>query len=254
MILKRLSVAIAEQNWFTVFLEILIVVVAIFLGLQVDDWNSVRKERVRETDYLQRIDAELAEDIAEFEAGITTANRRIGYARLVLAVLADPTLATGAPTEFVNALVRAGFTYSPVVSDNTFEEIKSTGELGIIRDVALRTSVTKYYQQIRQYSQWGYLREMNQTEYLKRQAGILTPTQFEAFWVSRLGMEVTSEEAKAVLEKLASKPALAEWLPVTIAFLAQDGDYSRKSKESAENLRKKIAEFLAKDSADRTSY
>ena len=67
-------------------------------------------------------------------------------------------------------------------------------------------------------------------------------------------MEVTSEEAKAALDKLASKPALAEWLPVTIAFLAEDSDYSRESKESAENLQKKIAEFLAKDSAVRTSY
>lgn len=253
MILKRLSAAIAEQNWFTVLLEVLIVVVGIFLGLQVDAWNEVRKDRVREAEYLQRIDAELAEDIAEFEIGIATANRRIGYARLVLAVLADPAIATSTPTEFVRALTRAGFTYLPTVSDNTFEEIKSTGELGIISDVALRTSVTKYYQYVRQYSQWGYLREMNQTEYLKRQAGILTPTQFEAFWVSRLGTEVTSEEAMAVLENLTSTPALAEWLPVTIAFLAGDRNYSQGSKESAENLRKRIAEFLAKDSADRTN-
>jgi hypothetical protein len=253
MILRRLSAAVAEQNWFTVFLEILIVVVGIFLGLQVDDWNEVRKDRVREANYLQRIDAELAEDITKFETGITASGRRTEDARLILAVLADPTLATSTPTEFVRALVRAGFTYLPVVSDNTFEEIKSTGELGIIRDVALRTSLTEYYQHVRTYSQWGYLREMNQTEYLKRQAGILTPTQFEAFWVSRSGVDVTSEEAKAALDNLVSKPALAEWLPVTIAFLAQDKQYSQEAKESAENLRKKIAEFLAKDSADRTS-
>jgi len=254
MILKRLSAAVAEQNWITVFLEILIVVVGIFLGLQVDDWNEVRKDRVREAEYLQRIDVELAEDITEFETAITLANRRIGDAQLILAVLADPTLATSTPTEFVRALVRAGFTFFPVVSDNTFEEIKSTGELGIIRDVALRTSVTKYYQQVRLYSQWGPLREMNQTEYLKRQTGILAPSLFEAFWVSRPGIEVSSEEAKAALDNLVSKPALAEWLPVTIAFLAEDRRYSQVAKESAENLREKIAAFLATDSAERISY
>jgi hypothetical protein len=254
MILKRLSAAVAEQNWFTVFLEILIVVVGIFIGLQVDDWNEVRKDRVREADYLQRIDVELAEDISEFETGITLANRRIGDAQIILAVLADPTSVTGKPTEFVRALVRAGFTYFPVVNDHTFEEIKSAGELGIIRDVALRISITKYYQQVRQYSQWGYLREINQTEYLKRQAGILTPTQFEAFWVNRLGTEVTSEEAMAAFDNLVSRPALAEWLPITIAFLAEDRKYSQVAKERAENLREKIAAILAKDSADRTSY
>jgi len=34
-----------EQNWFTVVLEILSVVIGIFIGLQVDDWNERRKEQ-----------------------------------------------------------------------------------------------------------------------------------------------------------------------------------------------------------------
>ena len=43
MILRRLGNALREQNWFTVVLEVLIVVVGIFFGLQVDDWNERRK-------------------------------------------------------------------------------------------------------------------------------------------------------------------------------------------------------------------
>ena len=45
MILRRLAHAIREQNWFTVVLEVAIVVVGIFIGLQVDDWNQRRLER-----------------------------------------------------------------------------------------------------------------------------------------------------------------------------------------------------------------
>lgn len=45
MILRRLARAIREQNWFTVVLEVAIVVVGIFIGLQVDDWNQRRLER-----------------------------------------------------------------------------------------------------------------------------------------------------------------------------------------------------------------
>ena len=40
MILRRLAEGIREQNWFTVVLEVLIVVVGIFIGLQVDDRNK----------------------------------------------------------------------------------------------------------------------------------------------------------------------------------------------------------------------
>ena len=42
MILRRLAEAIQQQNWFVVLLEVMIVVVGIFIGLQVDDWNQER--------------------------------------------------------------------------------------------------------------------------------------------------------------------------------------------------------------------
>lgn len=45
MILRRLARAIREQNWFSVVLEVVIVVVGIFIGLQVDEWNQRRLER-----------------------------------------------------------------------------------------------------------------------------------------------------------------------------------------------------------------
>jgi len=170
----------------------------------------------------------------------------------LLTASAEPTIASRQPTEFIRALVRAGFTYSPYVSDHTFEEIKSAGELGIIRDVPLRTSITKYYQQVRQNGQWDYLREMNQTEYLKRQVGILSPTQYQAFSASRAGTKVTSEEAAAAFDKFAGRPELIEWLPITIAFLAQTSQFNQEAKKSAEDLREEIAASLANDSTDRS--
>ena len=60
MILQRFSQAVLKQNWFTVALEIMIVVVGIFLGLQVDDWNEVRKYRQQESLYLDKIFDDMA--------------------------------------------------------------------------------------------------------------------------------------------------------------------------------------------------
>jgi len=59
MILRRLADAVWRQNWFTVFLEILIVVAGIFIGLQVDDWNNLRKDRGDEQHYLNRLHDEI---------------------------------------------------------------------------------------------------------------------------------------------------------------------------------------------------
>ncbi len=66
MILRRLGEAIAEQNWFVVIIEILVVVVGIFIGLQVDGWNAARKDRSDEQKYLQQLhtDVLLAEELS----------------------------------------------------------------------------------------------------------------------------------------------------------------------------------------------
>ena len=42
MILNRLAKGIKNQDWFVVVLEIFIVVIGIYIGLQVDDWNKAR--------------------------------------------------------------------------------------------------------------------------------------------------------------------------------------------------------------------
>jgi hypothetical protein len=68
MILKRMAKAIRTQNWFTVLLEILIVVIGILIGLQVDDWNEHRKERVAERDYVERLLAETHFNISQVRA------------------------------------------------------------------------------------------------------------------------------------------------------------------------------------------
>ena len=46
MILQRLATAIRKQDWFTVIIETLIVVFGVFIGLQVNNWNEARKDRL----------------------------------------------------------------------------------------------------------------------------------------------------------------------------------------------------------------
>ncbi len=55
MILQRISENVRSQNWFAVAVEFIIVVVGVFMGLQVQDWNEGRKERIEEHDLLGRL-------------------------------------------------------------------------------------------------------------------------------------------------------------------------------------------------------
>ena len=55
MILRRISENVKSQNWFAVIVEFVIVVVGVFMGLQVQDWNEARKERIEEGELLGRL-------------------------------------------------------------------------------------------------------------------------------------------------------------------------------------------------------
>lgn len=57
--MRRLAAGIRQQDWFTVVLEVLIVVVSIIVGLQVDGWNEGRKDRIEERAYLERLSLDL---------------------------------------------------------------------------------------------------------------------------------------------------------------------------------------------------
>ncbi|WP_299083527.1 DUF6090 family protein [uncultured Paraglaciecola sp.] len=55
MILRSISKAIRRQDWFTVLIEIAIVVIGLLIGLQINNWNETRADRVKETAFLARL-------------------------------------------------------------------------------------------------------------------------------------------------------------------------------------------------------
>lgn len=65
MILRRVTEHVRAQNWFAVGIDFVIVVVGVFVGIQVANWNDARSERARETLLLGELRAELAESIRQ---------------------------------------------------------------------------------------------------------------------------------------------------------------------------------------------
>lgn len=87
MILKRLAEAFWEQDWIAVLLEVLIVVVGIFVGVQVNDWNEDRKVKHEEFVYLERIIEDFAISIRETSEKIELQERHAERAAIVLDAL-----------------------------------------------------------------------------------------------------------------------------------------------------------------------
>ncbi|MFT5609734.1 MAG: hypothetical protein ACI9LU_000226 [Polaribacter sp.] len=59
MILRRLTKHVKDQNWFAVAVETLIVVLCVFLGLQVNNWNTENTARVNERQLLSQLQSDV---------------------------------------------------------------------------------------------------------------------------------------------------------------------------------------------------
>lgn len=145
MILRRITDAFRKQDWFAIALETLMVVLGVFVGLQVNNWNEARVEGERSREYLSRIRAELVEDVTELERhrGLWQKVADEGYA----AVRYAETGARGGATdwEILRSFLHASQSFQLSFRDTTYSELRSAGELRLIADPDIRSGLADYY-------------------------------------------------------------------------------------------------------------
>jgi len=145
VILQRFTRAILKQNWLTVVLEILIVVIGILLGLQLDDWNETRKLRQQESVYLEMILGDLqamqAELLAVTEINEESRNRMMA----ALYALEACDNSAEAQSDIKYALER--YQVSPPINylDATYNEMVASGSLARVQDQDIKNKISYTY-------------------------------------------------------------------------------------------------------------
>ena len=59
MLLRRITEHVRHQNWFAVWIDFAIVVVGVFIGIQVSNWNERQADKRIGEEYVARILDEL---------------------------------------------------------------------------------------------------------------------------------------------------------------------------------------------------
>jgi hypothetical protein len=153
MILRRLVTALRKQSWLTLVLELVVVVVGIFLGLQVDSWNEARKDRVLEQQYVVSLKADFQADIEELDEAIALAKSRAQLGRLLISSI-DKGRVEGDPNEFIWAVYSSFLLNFPSYTRATINDLLSTGNLQLLQDANLKAAVAEYYTDIEYGEQW----------------------------------------------------------------------------------------------------
>jgi hypothetical protein len=141
--LRRILSGFRRQDWTAVAIELVVVVVGVFIGVQASNWNAQRETDQKAAAFTARLKADLREEAWGY-------GYYIEYYREVLAsATATVDALTGRKPLSDEALLidayRASQYHESIRRRATFDELTSTGEIGLIRDPALRQLAMRTY-------------------------------------------------------------------------------------------------------------
>jgi len=144
VILDQIAQGLRKQDWFTAILELIILVVGIYIGLQVDDWVSERKDRQTETIYLELLARDVAVLQQQVRGQLAFEKDKVNTATRAYELLTsdDPSAHQVELGELLTALSDRR-TLSLVSA--TYEQMVSSGHLQLIRNRNLRDKLVRYF-------------------------------------------------------------------------------------------------------------
>lgn len=142
MLLRRFSQHIKDQNWFAVGLDVIVVVVGIFLGMQVTEWNEENKQHLKEKQILQRLTQEFTAANEYIENSIADVEIRITEGKKLTQLMR--TEGPISAKEFRETLLKSAGYPLPSNASTTYTELVTNGDLMLLSSEALRHSLIEH--------------------------------------------------------------------------------------------------------------
>jgi len=243
LLLRRVTLAIENQNWFAVGLDFLIVVIGVFIGLQVSNWNEARTDAVREqeilADILEDLQADqvsLSESLQLVTLGIDGGNMlfieaglepiRSVSASVQSRVLVSNTLEVALPPPLTDDIrgelwKHVMIRLYPRHNDGTIEAIIAAGDSSTIKNEALVQDLMRYR------TLWTGLEDAQVNTFRPLRDRTIFAGQEHGF--SPLTPAASETVAEAVRTDLALKGALRTLVEYTIV---ERGFYQRLQQQS----------------------
>ena len=145
MIISRFTKNIKKQNWFAVSVDVLVVIVGIFLGLQVTNWQAAITEQKTAEKYLVRLSSDLQDDLDRMRHTEAFWHTIKNYTEQSLSYLEEPERNTQTSWNAVLGFFQASQIDPFQVNDITYNELQQAGQLSLLENHALRQKLAEYY-------------------------------------------------------------------------------------------------------------
>ena len=226
MILKRIATHFRQQDWFTVVVELLVIVVGLLLAFQVDRWRDYREDRELESTYIDRLIRDIDDSIPDIERTIETQTLRREFVELLMDVSVNPQAANEYPVLFMCAVIQSSYSHSPSLTAHTFDDLRSTGNMSLIIDQNAKDALYDYYGFEQDQWQFRPLQIAQEFRHFELASGVLNHEQAlyvhnNWFVVNQANIDKVRaasydlDEIQSIVERLRSRPELIDWLSST---------------------------------------
>lgn len=143
MLLRRVTQHVKTQNWFAVFIDLVIVVIGVFIGIQVANWNEEIAGKKQAIVLLERVKKDVENDMLSIKAEIDYQAVVRNYSMTAVNAL------NGYPDvnneQFVIGAYQATQINTAWSNRATYNEMVSTGQINLIKNEALKAQLFGYF-------------------------------------------------------------------------------------------------------------
>ena len=143
MPIRRISKHVKDQNWFAVCLDLVIVFLAVFIGLQADSWNEDRIAEKTAKTYYTRLIVDLNAELRQRQARVVYYKKTKTHAEAALSSLRTSKQSLG--TDFLIDAYQATQRWSYTEQRTTYDELIGVGIANAIPNADIRSKLANVY-------------------------------------------------------------------------------------------------------------
>jgi hypothetical protein len=144
VLLRRVIQHVRNQEWTAIGIDFVIVVVGVFIGIQVSNWNQDRESRRVANEYIGRLQDDLRIEIQSFGRLADYYEKTRRHAISALEAYAHPADELG--IDFLIDLYQASQLWNLTERRGTYEELLASGRIGLISKESMRSILNNYYE------------------------------------------------------------------------------------------------------------
>ena len=198
MLPSRLRNHINNQNWSAISLELLVVILGVFIGLQVDNWNQTRIEHNAVKSYYDRLIEDLRTNAESFQARQDYYRDVQAHGQSALDTLQGSK--TASPEQFLIDAYQASQLWQVSINRAAYDEILSVGAMNTIPDINSRSKLTNYHAAFA-----GVSLQLNTLSPYRDTVRAYIPIDIQREITANCGDDITVDEKGALQNRLPDK-------------------------------------------------